>query len=100
MGVMRARPAIGGMGGFTWKDRTWTGTDAPLAARILAQTDLLFLCRLLGYADVSPEIHGPLLDRHPPFDGGEVRLGFGGPGTPLWQLRGPRRSLFLCPRGY
>jgi hypothetical protein len=35
------------------------------------RTDLLRLCKVLGYMDVSEKVHGPILEVLPKFPGGE-----------------------------
>ena len=71
-----------------------------------ARTNLLYLCQaLLGYKDVSAEVHGDILRTLQYFKGGEDLLGEGGlvkytPTVDLWRLKGPRSQIILYPRGH
>ena len=73
-----------------------------------ARTDLLFLCReILGYRDVEADPHNGLIEQLQKFRGGvdTVDAKTGAfisykPACPLWDLQGPRRRLFLWPRGH
>src|SRR5579872_1499723 len=74
-------------------------------ARQVLRTDLYKLCHLLGYKDVDPKVHGPLLDNLQKFKGGtdtEIRSEVFQykPHVPHWQLEGQRDHLFLYPRGH
>lgn len=73
------------------------------------RTDLLALCHLIGYNDVSRKVHGPILDALQKFPGGEEKelrvrgqtVGWEySPSIPLWQLTGKRQKLLLYPRGH
>lgn len=60
---------------------------------------------MLGYSDVSREVHGPILDILQKFKGGaytEVSplVYKYTPEVPLWKLEGARRTLILYPRGH
>lgn len=80
---------------------------------------LLFLCQhVLGYKDVSLEVHGQMFKALQKFGGGEdlgeTRMVNGKetpgtfkelianyrPSTPMWDLQGPRKTLILWPRGH
>src|SRR5215469_9982774 len=71
-----------------------------------ARTNLLYLCReVLGYKDVSQEVHGEIIATLQHFKGGEDILGEGGlvkytPAVSCWELEGPRNQLILFPRGH
>lgn len=71
-----------------------------------ARTDLLYLCNsVLGYRDVSRDIHGPIIDRLQKFQGGiDKEQGDGRyfyiPAVVMPALKGSRRNLFLDPRGH
>lgn len=71
-----------------------------------ARTNLLYLCReVLGYKDVSKEVHGEILKTLQHFSGGEDVLGTDGrvqytPFVDLWAMQGPRNQLILFPRGH
>lgn len=82
-------------------------TDSWLRDRQRARVDLLFLCReVLRYKDVSPTVHGPILDTLQHFQGGHdvVNPDTGQvvytPAIDLWRLNGPRTRLMLYPRGH
>ena len=64
------------------------------------RTNLLKLCGILGYKDVSQLVHGPILGRLQKFEGGTDENGRYTPKIPHWQLPGPRRTLILYPRGH
>ena len=72
------------------------------------RVDLMYLCHVLGYHDVSLEIHGPVMDKLQKFQGGEDReVGRAGDGqwfyvpfVPMPALKGSRRNLFLDARGH
>ena len=75
------------------------------AMRQICRTDLLKLCEVLGYKDVSRLVHAPILDALQKFQGGtdtEVSPGkwVYTPKIPFPQLEGPRQNLFLYPRGH
>ena len=65
------------------------------------RTDLLFLCNFaLQYKDVCHEVHGPIIAGLQQFGGGnETERGYE-PQCDLWELGGPRKRLFLDPRGH
>lgn len=84
------------------------------------RTDLFYLCKVLGYVDVNPKVHGQLVDNLQKFKGGidhveEKRVanvtgialpsakaiieGYK-PACDLWDLEGPRRRLNMIPRGH
>ena len=71
-----------------------------------ARTDLMFLMQdLLGYKDVNPDVHGPIIDKLQHFRGGTDALGPNGqiqyrPHMDLWYLEGKRSRLILDPRGH
>ena len=83
------------------------------------RTNLGWLCRqVLGYKDVSQQVHGPILDVLQQFKGGDEEVTAGSqanqfklvqksykPFIPLWQLERPeahphRSNLILYPRGH
>lgn len=70
------------------------------------RTDLMFLMKeILGYKDVDPKVHGPIIDALPTFHGGKDTILSNGtiqyvPTIPLWELRGKRKRLILYPRGH
>lgn len=70
------------------------------------RTDLHFLCtRVLGYTDVSLDIHGPIIERLQKFSGGTDDYHEDGsitykPAVDIWDLDGSRRNLYLDPRGH
>ena len=82
--------------------------------RQMARTDLLWLCNhVLGFRDVSTEVHGPILDAmqkfpgwdetHKTVDEFQQAMGgkfFGGPKQPFDLLEGSRKNLILFPRGH
>ena len=74
--------------------------------RHLARTNLLYLCReLLGYKDVSKEVHGEILSHIQKFKGGEETVDEKGivsytPFVPIQDLEGSRNNLILFPRGH
>ena len=72
-----------------------------------ARTDLLFLCNeILGYKDVHALVHGPIIEKLQKFQGGVDTATNDGqlvkytPSVPAYSLEGPRRRLFLDPRGF
>ena len=74
-----------------------------------ARTDLLWLCReVLRYRDVDDSVHGPICAKLQQFHGGTDVIDRHGilktkeykPSVPLWELTGPRKRLFLDPRGH
>lgn len=80
-----------------------------LGDRHRARTDLLWLCNeVLGYKDISRELHGPIIDRLQHFQGGKDYVNAKGvlepalyePNVDLWHLEGNRKNLFLDPRGH
>ena len=93
----------------TWKRR-----------RQRCRTDLIFLCKVLGYEDVNTRVHGRLIANLQAFKGGVDRVeekkisGVTGIALPsakaivegyepfcdLWDLEGPRRRLNMIPRGH
>lgn len=79
-----------------------------MEARKRARTDLLYLCNeVLLYKDVEGLPHGMLIEKLQRFKPGEELFdekkgeykGFR-PACDLWGLSGPRRRLFLWPRGH
>jgi len=73
--------------------------------RHAARTNPWVLAWILGYNDVIPEVHGPLVDALPQFRGGTDSLLSNGeisytPAVPLWKLETRRKRLFLYPRGH
>jgi hypothetical protein len=74
--------------------------------RNFARTNLLYLCReMLGYRDVSREVHGEIIQNLQKFHGGTDVADERGqvtytPAVPLWELQGPRNTLILFPRGH
>jgi predicted phage terminase large subunit-like protein len=74
--------------------------------RQMARTNLLFLCReLLGYRDVSKEVHGEILAHLQKFTGGTDKTDEKGivtytPFIALAELEGSRNNLILFPRGH
>lgn len=83
--------------------RRW---ESAKQVRHLARTNLLFLCReLLGYKDVSKEVHGEILSHLQKFKGGTESADERGivtytPNVPIQDLEGPRNRLILFPRGH
>jgi predicted phage terminase large subunit-like protein len=77
-----------------------------LRRRQRARVDLLFLCNhILGYKDVSRQVHGEIIDHLQHFKGGSDHITEAGhihftPACDLWQLEGPRNNLILFPRGH
>lgn len=80
-----------------------------LEDRNRARTDLLWLAReVLRYRDVDDAVHGPIAGKLQHFGGGKDVVDHHGtlkpkeykPKIPLWELTGPRNSLFLDPRGH
>ena len=70
-----------------------------------ARTNLMFLMqKILGYKDVEPEVHGPIIDALPRFRGGRDEWTTTGwtytPTVPLWEQRGKRKRLIMDPRGH
>lgn len=79
-----------------------------------ARTDLLWLCNdVLQYKDVCAEVHGPIIDKLQKFPGGVDYITDRGEiaykphnddpkskVSPVWHLQGPRKRLFLDPRGH
>jgi predicted phage terminase large subunit-like protein len=74
--------------------------------RQFSRTNLLYLCReVLGYKDVSQEVHGEIIDTLQKFKGGTEEFLPEGkivytPACSLWELEGPRNTLILFPRGH
>jgi len=73
--------------------------------RQICRTDLLKLCDVLGYPDVSRKVHGPILDVLQKFPGGTDTHKNNGtieytPFKKLWELDGGRKTLILYPRGH
>lgn len=74
--------------------------------RHLARTNLLFLCReILGYQDVTKEVHGEILAHLQKFKGGTDVADDKGivtytPHVKIADLEGPRNTLILFPRGH
>lgn len=91
---------------------SWTNTVQLTAARWQARTDLGFLCRdVLGYPDVSDEVHGPVLNIVQKFpipteeqftknDRIERGRWVYTPILDMIKLPGKRRVLILDPRGH
>lgn len=77
-------------------------------SRQRARTDLLHLCNeVLQYKDVCQEVHGPIIEQLQQFRGGtdKVNPKTGDwasyePFCSCWELEGPRKRLFLDPRGH
>lgn len=73
-----------------------------------ARTDLLYLCNeVLQYKDVCASVHGPVIERLQQFRGGVDRIDEQSgnwveyqPEVDCWELKGPRKRLFLDPRGH
>jgi len=71
-----------------------------------ARTDLLFLCNVvLGYPDVSREVHGEMIDSLQKFKGGTEKFTESAdldykPFVSVWELQGPRNTMILFPRGH
>lgn len=71
------------------------------------RTDLRYLCGVLGYRDVSKDVHGRMYRHVQTFKGGtepkkQITLKDGAgysPVCPMWQLEGPRKRLNLVTRG-
>ena len=74
--------------------------------RHMARTNLLYLCReLLGYKDVSKEVHGEILAHLQKFKGGTETVDDNGivtytPNCPIQDMEGSRNNLILFPRGH
>jgi predicted phage terminase large subunit-like protein len=74
--------------------------------RQAARTNLLYLCNeILGYKDVSKEVHGDILKHLQKFKGGTDTIDDKGiikyaPICSLWELQGPRNIIILFPRGH
>lgn len=69
------------------------------------RTDLLKLCEVLGYTDVSQKVHGPILNVLQKFTGGTEREISAGryqyqAFTDHWKMEGNRQKLILYPRGH
>jgi phage terminase large subunit-like protein len=85
-------------------------TERYLEYRQRGRTDLLWFCRrVLKYSDVCAEVHGPIIEKLQKFKGGKDKheiindkLFLQGytPACDLWDLEGPRKRLFLDPRGF
>ncbi len=79
-----------------------------LFARQKARTNLFwFLKEVLQYKDIEEEVHGPIIDLLQKFDGGTDTLNKNTgkiidytPKVGIWELKGPRKRLFLDPRGH
>src|SRR5947208_2259483 len=79
-----------------------------LGWRLRARRDLLFLLRsVLRYRDVTPEVHGPIIEAMQKFEPsaeGEMLSAEGvqgyEPKVDLWALEGGRKRLVLFPRGH
>jgi len=74
--------------------------------RQFARVNLLYLCReILGYKDVSKEVHGEIIRTLQKFKGGtdtltpQMTIQYE-PALDLWDLEGPRNTLILFPRGH
>lgn len=82
--------------------------DEWLADRQRARTDLLFLCnKVLRFPDVVANPHGILIEKLQQFKGGldtvDPKTGVWQSYKPfcgIWDLEGPRKRLFLWPRGH
>src|SRR6516162_8127095 len=74
--------------------------------RHMARTKLRYLCcELLGYKDVSREVHLSILKMLQHFPGGTEKLNSDGtveytPAVPIHLLEGCRQNLILFPRGH
>lgn len=70
------------------------------------RTDIFALSAVLGYPDISPKIHGPIVDILPKLLGGEDIYDSKGryieykPYKEIWQMEGPREFLVMYPRGH
>lgn len=80
--------------------------DDILVVRQKCRTDLWFLMsKILGYRDIEPSVHGPIVERLPQFKGGFDSIQSNAtivykPAVELWALEGFRKRLFLDPRGH
>jgi predicted phage terminase large subunit-like protein len=93
------------------------------AARQACRTNLYYLCQVLGYTDVQPKVHGPLVANLQSFPGGVdgfdqkvignlkanqtalptmkvIRESYQPTVSDLWGLQGPRQRLNMIPRGH
>lgn len=93
----------------TWKRR-----------RQRCRVDLIYLCKVLGYMDVNPAVHGRIVANLQQFRGGtdtveeKIVPGIKGialpsakaivdgytPACSMWDLEGPRNRLNMIPRGH
>jgi predicted phage terminase large subunit-like protein len=81
-----------------------------LRERELCRTNLYYLCEVLGYKDVSPQVHGGIVANLQQFKGGVdlqgsfVKMGdlvkHYRPRVPITELEGCRKNLFLISRGF
>jgi len=81
-----------------------------LRERELCRTNLYYLCDVLGYKDVKPEVHGEIVNNLQRFPGGIdlqgdfIKLGdlvkHYQPKVPIYRLEGHRDNLFLVSRGF
>lgn len=79
--------------------------DAIQKKRQICRTDLLALCKVIGYADVCEEVHGEIIRKLQKFPGGRDELLSDAsikytPLQSLWTLEGSKRNLYLDPRGH
>lgn len=72
-----------------------------------ARTNLLYLCRrVLNYREVDRKVHAPIIIGLQQFKGGTDEINSDNqlisykPAIPMYDLPGPRRRLFLDPRGF
>lgn len=83
--------------------RRWEGVKI---CRNKARRSLHYLCvKMLGYEDVTEEVHWDIIDNLQRFQGGTDATDERGivtytPNVPLWHLTGPRNTLILYPRGH
>lgn len=74
--------------------------------RQAARTNLLYFCNeILGYKDVTKEVHGEIIKQLQHFKGGTDTIDEKGvikyePAISLWHLEGLRNLLILFPRGH
>ena len=67
-----------------------------------ARTDLYKLCHILGFKDVHPRVHGPIIDLLQKFKGGQEDDNCQNykPSERLADIEGKRKYLILDPRGH
>src|SRR5260370_5738802 len=75
-------------------------------ARQKCRTDIFALAKVLGYPDICPSIHQPIVDILPKLPGGIDYYDAKGrfieykPFKEIWQMEGPREFLIMYPRGH